>query len=280
VPNRAQAVRRIEASFLPLAGGERFCLLHPAAHPARGAVVYVHPFAEEMNKSRRMAALQARALSAARFAVLQIDLHGCGDSAGGFGEATWQGWVTDVVDAARWLRARTGFQPWLWGLRAGCLLAREAAQQLDPVPNLLLWQPVVAGSQHLQQFLRLRVARELVGSGTEQRLGTKELHAELAAGATVDIAGYALGPALARGLESAELTPLPPSVRVAWLEVSGSAPTELSPTGRLRAQAWRAAGHDVAEHAVSGLPFWQTQDIEECAALVEASCAAILRWYQ
>ena len=66
--------------------GTRFSLYHAPNPqvPARGAILYVHPFAEEMNNSRRMAALQARAFSALGFAVLQIDLFGCGDSCGDF----------------------------------------------------------------------------------------------------------------------------------------------------------------------------------------------------
>ena len=69
------------AFFLPDArGGQRFCIHHAAQGPVRrGQVVYVHPFTEEMNKSRRMAALQSRALAGAGFSVLQIDLAGCGD---------------------------------------------------------------------------------------------------------------------------------------------------------------------------------------------------------
>jgi exosortase A-associated hydrolase 2 len=250
-------VRRTEAFFLPFAEGGRLCVLHCAedSTPARGAIVYVHPFAEEMNKSRRMAALQARALSAAGFSVLLIDLYGCGDSAAGFGDATWQGWVDDVVAAAQWLRTRTGFAPALWGLRAGCLLVGAASSELDYVPNLLFWQPVVSGSQHLQQFLRLRVAQHLGGSGTEPRIGTKELRAELESGAAVEVAGYTLAPGLALGLDAAELAPLRLATRIAWLEVSGNDPAELSAGGRLRMQAWQAAGHDVAEYAVSGLAF-------------------------
>ena len=42
----------------------------------------VKAWAEEMNKARRMAALQARLLAENGYAVLQIDLHGCGDSSG------------------------------------------------------------------------------------------------------------------------------------------------------------------------------------------------------
>ena len=123
-----------EAFFLPipsLSGGQRFCVYHPAQGGVmRGQVLYVHPLAEEMNKSRRMAAQQARALSTAGFAVLQIDLLGCGDSSGDFGDATWSAWIDDVLAACHWLRIRrtsvnsagsTKSVPlWLWGLRSGC----------------------------------------------------------------------------------------------------------------------------------------------------------------
>ncbi len=127
-----------------------------------------------MNKSRRMAALQARALSEAGISVLQIDLLGCGDSAGDFGDATWALWVDDVVAAARWLHARTGFAPFLWGLRSGCLLAAAAAAAVESSPDLVFWQPVISGRQHLQQFLRLRVASQLMGRAGADRTGTAD----------------------------------------------------------------------------------------------------------
>ena len=66
---------------LDVSGRSRFCLYHPPRRVdavARGAIVYIHPFAEEMNFSRRMVALQARMLAAQGYAVLQIDLSGCG----------------------------------------------------------------------------------------------------------------------------------------------------------------------------------------------------------
>src|SRR5947208_15350687 len=109
----------VEPFFMRLGGGRRFCVFHPASRrDAAGAFVYVHPFAEEMNKSRRMAALQSRALAAAGHAVLQIDLHGCGDSSGGFGDASWAAWIDDVVGACAWIIEKTRAPLWLWGLRA------------------------------------------------------------------------------------------------------------------------------------------------------------------
>ncbi|HEU6456255.1 MAG TPA: hydrolase 2, exosortase A system-associated, partial [Roseateles sp.] len=83
--------------FLPTAAGEqRLCLFHAPVSAPRSKVLYLHPFAEEMNKSRRMAALACRKLAQAGHAVLQIDLRGCGDSSADFGDASWADWQADV----------------------------------------------------------------------------------------------------------------------------------------------------------------------------------------
>src|SRR5690606_27532247 len=80
--------------------GKRFALLtSPAASAPIGGLLFLHPFAEEMNKSRRMVALAARAFASAGWAVLQVDLAGCGDSEGDFADADWQTWLDDVSHA-------------------------------------------------------------------------------------------------------------------------------------------------------------------------------------
>jgi exosortase A-associated hydrolase 2 len=260
--------------------GRRFCVLYEPADTAAslGAIVYIHPFAEEMNKSRRMAALQAQALADAGWTVLQVDLFGCGDSEGEFGDANWQQWQADVKYAAVWLRERTGCEPSLWGLRAGCLLACEAARDMKPATSLLLWQPVVSGRQSLQQFLRLKVASQLFGEPKLDRIGTRQLMDQLAHGEAVEIAGYALSPGLALGLDAAELTLPAAPARVAWLEVVPHTPAELSPAAHNRIASWQAAGHRVASHAVAGAAFWQTQEIAECPELVRATLALVAAW--
>ncbi|MDR3298647.1 MAG: hydrolase 2, exosortase A system-associated [Candidatus Accumulibacter sp.] len=267
-----------EAFFLPTGTGQRFCLLHPVASGVRvrGAVVYVHPFAEEMNKTRRMAALQARALASAGYAALQIDLRGCGDSAGDFGEASWQDWIDDVLLACAWLRqwneARNEAALWLWGLRAGCLVAAEAARRNAAVDGLLFWQPTLSGKQQLQQFLRLKS----VGDGLadrEDEMSMKRLKAELARGNPVEIAGYTLSPELANGLENAELGLPERAVRVEWLEVSATA--GLSPLAVNQLEKWRAQGHAARGAAVRGPAFWQTTEIAENPELLAATLTAL-----
>ena len=271
------------AFFMPADGnraGQRLCLYHaPQVDRCHAALVYVHPFAEEMNKSRRMAALQSRAFAQAGYAVLQIDLLGCGDSSGDFGDATWDDWQADVVQAAAWLRQRHPGQPlWLWGLRAGCLLAVDAARMSDTPCHLLFWQPATAGKVVLQQFLRLKVAGDMLDGKAK---GTMDaLRAQLAAGQPVEIAGYCLNPALANGLAQATLTP-PPAVphsrarRSIWLELSARDGATISPATHAATEQWRHAGHEVCAEVTGGPAFWQTSEIEDAPALLEATLAAL-----
>ena len=254
--------------------GRRFCVAcPPVGGSPRGAVLYVHPFAEEMNKARRMAALQSRALAARGFAVLQIDLLGCGDSSGDFADASWTAWTHDVVDAAAWLRERFEGPLWLWGLRAGCLLAAEAARRIDGPVDLLFWQPATSGKLLLQQFLRLKAISDMIDG--EAKGAIEALRRELAAGRTVEIAGYALAPALAGGLEVATLRPPPNAGRVVWLDVSSRADAAPSPASAAAVERWRAGGAEVQAEVVAGPAFWQSTEIELAPALIEASCAAL-----
>ena len=271
-----------EAFFLPADDGQRFCLYHPAVFApgggTRGHVVFVHPFAEEMNKSRRMAALQARALSNAGFAVLQIDLLGCGDSSGDFGDATWQDWRADVVEASRWMQRREAAPLWLWGLRAGCLVAAEAAHEIDSPCHFLFWQAPGAGKALLQQFLRLKVAGDMLEGKSKGAMDG--MRQQLAAGSSVDIAGYSLAPQLAAGLEAAALKP-PRGVcrqggRVEWIELSSRADAIPSPASERTLAIWREAGFDVRTRMAQGPAFWQTTEIEDAPALIDASVAALV----
>jgi exosortase A-associated hydrolase 2 len=279
------------AFFLPAkspATGQRFCLHYPAQGDVRrGQVIYIHPFAEEMNKARRMAALQARALAQAGFSVLQIDLLGCGDSSGDFGDATWESWVNDVVQACHWLRSQTHpgdkkeVPPlWLWGLRAGCLVAVDAAAQLNEPCHFLFWQPPAAGKPLLQQFLRLKVAADMLGG---QSKGVMEaMRQELANGSPVEVAGYMVSASLATGLDRAKLAlPVAPpgsqASQVEWFEVSTRDDASLSPVSTQTVASWQMAGIAVNSHVVKGPSFWQTTEIEDAPALIEATTAALIK---
>src|SRR5262245_5413710 len=94
------------------ASGRVFSLfVGPPAHVLRrGGVLFVPPFAEEMNKSRRQVMLAARALAAAGFGVLLSDLYGTGDSGGEFADGRVAAWRSDLLSGAGALE-QEGFAP-------------------------------------------------------------------------------------------------------------------------------------------------------------------------
>ncbi|HEY9209555.1 hydrolase 2, exosortase A system-associated [Acidovorax sp.] len=259
-----------QAFFLPTDTGLRFCLFHPPQGDARrGCVLYLHPFAEELNGTRRVVAQQARALAQAGYGVLQIDLLGCGDSEGDFADATWQAWLQDARLAHRWLQEHARGPLWLWGLRAGALLATALASELADPCHLLLWQPTLSGQQQLQQFLRLHTASQWLGTGNANGPPPAYL---LDKDQSVDIAGYTLTPALAQGLAAARLQPsqrLPG--RLVWLELSAQAEPMLTPASVQQLALWRDAGWAVSALALTGPLFWQTVAHDEAPALLQAT---------
>jgi exosortase A-associated hydrolase 2 len=270
----------LSAFFLPTAPGQRFCVLHtpPDGREPRFAIVYLHAFAEEMNKSRRMAALQARRLAAEGAAVLHVDLFGCGDSSGEFGEARWDIWRRDVRAAAGWLSQRYRVPLTLWGLRLGAALAAEAAQDASlGVDRLLLWQPITHGGHFLSQFLRLRVASEMLTSGAANT-AVRELVEALRRGEAPEIVGYELNATLASAIEQLNLEQLRPLARrVDWLEVAGDRNLPIRPASRRVLEAWEGAGLRIDSTQAVGDSFWSTMDITECPELLELTMEAFRR---
>jgi len=258
-----------EAFFLETGAGRCFCLYFPAHGTPRGAILHFHPFAEELNRSRRMISLQARALAAAGHAVLLIDLFGCGDSGGDFGEATWGAWVENLESAVGWLRGRTDAPLWLWGLRAGCLLSAVLVERGLRPTGLLMWQPVLSGEQALRQFLRLKAASDMAGGRIAQDHAA--LRQALDAGAEVHVAGYRLGAALARGMAAAELRLGEGRMRIECFEMAGGPAAEISPALSARLEQWRAGGHQARARAIDAPSFWQTAEISTSLALIEAT---------
>jgi exosortase A-associated hydrolase 1/exosortase A-associated hydrolase 2 len=256
------------ASFEPFASGARLrCIAEPASGAVRGVVLLLPPFAEEMNKSRRMCALLARGLAADGWRVVRIDLLGCGDSAGSLRDASWEQWCDDLrTELHRHLDGSPTL--WLWGVRAGALFARDLLAAL-PTANLLLWQPVLSGQTHLNQFLRLHAAAALRGT---HKAGEPSPAQSLAAGEVVEVAGYELPPAVARGLQSAVFD-VPANFRgqIAWLEVSMSQGAQPSAASRPAIDRLRSAGHLVSFEHVPGAPFWQSVEIEQNEELLARS---------
>ncbi|ADE16265.1 hydrolase, exosortase system type 1 associated [Nitrosococcus halophilus Nc 4] len=259
--------------FLPGLLGPICAVYYPPAvtsHFPKSAVLHVPAFAEEMNKCRRMVVLQAEKLASTGYGVLVVDLYGTGDSGGEFRDARWEVWKADLDVALGWLRSHGAETIKLWGVRLGGLLALELALQYrDEIRHLMLWQPVVDGRSMLTQFLRLRLAADMMAGSKGERMAT--LCQRLAGGETVEVAGYELTPELATALERRSFASLDPPVSMAvdWLDVVPSAGRNLSPASQRMVETWRGRGVSVAAAAVVGEAFWTTQEIALAPRLLD-----------
>lgn len=266
--------------YLNAEPGQRFCLYHAPAPGMRhrGAWLYLHPFAEEMNRSRRIAALQARAFAAMGFAVLQVDLFGCGDSSGDFGDASWEIWKHDIHLARRWLEEQAGGQVGLWGLRTGATLALDVARtSTDSIAALLLWQPVLHGALFLTQFLRMRLTADMLGFDGKKSGDTATLRAKLVAGEPVEVAGYELAPEMAAAIDSIDVASWqPPMVPVHWFELVPESNPAITPQAHRLGYAWREAGTALTQIAIPGRPFWGIEGHGDSTPLLPATSSAFI----
>lgn len=254
------------AFFLDGAAGRVFCTgaLQERQDNQQRRVLIIPPFAEEMNKSRHVLAALSRALEQAGNDVLMPDPYGTGDSEGDFGDATLDIWRADIDAAIQHLGGKGALD--LVGLRFGALLAADAASR-HAVRSLTLLHPQTAGRQQLTQMLRLRLAGGLMGGGVETAAQLKQ---RLAAGETLEIAGYRLTGQLADDLESLSLAQMCPAdvQQVNWIELAPQPDRPLMPASHSVIDAWKAAGVSIDSAIVVCDQFWATQEIAQCPALV------------
>ncbi len=263
----AQQVR-VEPRFFDV-GGRRLYAVHwlPAAQ-ARGTVIYLPPLAEEMNRCRTHVADTARALAAAGWHCIAPDPYGTGESEGDSDAVDWALWVQDTLALLEDHVTPDG-PVVLWGVRTGALLAAEvAALAPSKVTRLLFWQPVLDGALFLNQTLRLRIASQLVHAGDKET--TEGLRRRLAAGETLEIAGYPLPGRLATALDSRKLAAFSDRVAqpLSWLEVVSQPGGAALPASRKFIEAWPTP---VALQTVACPMVWQVYDREDAPELVQAT---------
>ena len=147
-------------------------------------------------------------------------------------------------------------------------MARRHAVVRQLVDNgwLHLWR---FGAAELERY----AAGQWLGEGSKGDSPAKTL----AAGQSVDIAGYTLTPALATGMGAARMQAVATEApgRLVWLEASTQPEPTLGPASATHLDSWRAAGWAVNAQAVTGPAFWQTVGTDEAPALIASTLQAL-----
>ncbi len=241
------------------------------------AILYLPPFGEEMNRSRRMAGLLGRQMAERGLTFLMLDPYGTGDSDGDFQEVRWSIWNADAAAAIDWLKGQGFRRISVLGLRLGaCLALRAAGRAGKDLSKIVVWQPVLKGETFINQFLRIRIAAGMAGSEGTEKETIKSLRARLAAGENLEVAGYALSGDLIQDLDNLDLVESAPAARpLAWLEINRNPEAKLTPASRKAIDALENMGIPVAAQTVVGEPFWS---IEEPAYVPDLWAATLALW--
>lgn len=266
--------------FIESSAGKLFAIYWPPAGeiPLGKAILHIPAFGEEMNKSRRMVALQAWAFADRGYAVLVLDLFGTGDSAGDFNEATWEIWLQNIDTAIDWLKQQGVQSIDLWGLRTGGLLAMDFAnRRQNPIERLIVWQPVINGDAFIMQFLRLRVAAAVMDRNAPQEK-TSELKQQLLDGKAIEVAGYLLNPDLIKPILALRANELDLSTvkDLALFEIVTSEDKDVSPANAKFIATLHSKNQMATIKTVVGSPFWSTQEIAEAPRLLAETVGSLI----
>ena len=260
----------IEAFYLETDAGRLFSLYTAPESKIKASIIFIPPFMEEMNRSRDLVAKQARAFAEMGYAILTLDLYGTGDSEGDLIDADWSLWKQNVLSAANWLREKNGRSVLLWGLRLGCLIAADLADEYpDRFKKLLLWQPVFNGKQYLTQILRLRMVYLVSHDLPPEK--TVDMRKRLQEGDTVEIAGYPLPGQLGGEIDALKITDFKGlgHCRIDWFENIVDTSDTLSVAVQKTIEELQKRGAAISVYTYQSPQFWQMTDRVMCPDLIE-----------
>ena len=267
----------VEPQFIQARSGHLFVSVRRPTHDVTSSVVLLlPPFAEEMNKSRRLFTLQAKTLCEAGFAVAVFDPFGTGDSEGRFGQASIAHWQNDCEDVLEYL-AGEGFTECIpLGVRFGALLLDHVLDVSSlAINHAILWQPVTSGSQSINQFLRLQSAANIMSN--EAGPSVTDMQTTLKNGDPVEVAGYEISPQLFAQAQNLKLDTLNTEKlrRIDWFAVAGSADAPLPAAATRHTQRWIEQGLSAPTKIIEGAQFWAATELVVVPELVARTTAAV-----
>jgi pimeloyl-ACP methyl ester carboxylesterase len=181
-----------EPFFFETEGSRLFAMAHRPTNAVAGApgVVICHPYGEEKQLSEPVLVRCARSLARDGFPVMRFDCRGYGDSQGELEDATIGTQIADTLAAARMAREVLQVEHVVFlGLRFGASVAVRAAER-DPIgAGLVLWSPIVKGSDYVNEMIRKRLFADVFEKRTPSRERVLE---ELAVEGRIEIEGQFL----------------------------------------------------------------------------------------
>jgi amino acid adenylation domain-containing protein len=135
-------------------GSDLYGLYYPGESHAESAVLICPPIGSEWTRAHFVIRKVVRQLVARGIPVMRFDFFGTGDSMGTGPQASLEDWQTNIDDAIDELKRRSGVHQIIGvGVRLGAsLLAQVAQAQPETIVRLVLWDPILSGSRHVEDL--------------------------------------------------------------------------------------------------------------------------------
>ena len=156
-----------EPFFFDYKGIRLFAISHrPEVPGANIGIIFCHPYGEQKQLSYPVFVRFARELARNGFSVLRFDHRGYGDSQGDVEDSTVETQVEETLAALQLCKERLRVERVaLLGLRFGGTVAALAAERDSSIAGLILWFPVISGSQYMDELIRKKLFAELLRKG-------------------------------------------------------------------------------------------------------------------
>ena len=180
--------------YLPSSQNSQIFIAHYApleqseAVGASQAVIFVPPFAEEMNRSKRMYVLCARLLADAGIHSLCFDFSGTGDSSGEWGDFDYADWKNNLIDVFQFAKKITSNIS-LVTLRDSALISLNLIKRADiQIDKCVLWDPIDNGDALIRQLVRMKIASAMASD--LKKITTKEVLESIEQSGFLEVGGY------------------------------------------------------------------------------------------
>lgn len=258
-----------QTGFYPMPSGKVFVRIDKTP-VTTSAVVILPPFAEEMNKCRHLLSAVMRKLAANGFSCYMLDNYGTGDSEGDLDNATTAIWRADLQQLLATLAADGYSNVSFVAVRFGALQLFDLLNQTTlplPVAQIVFWQPIFDIAKFWQQFSRIKIA-EIMASGTKG--SQKEFEQQLAAGQSIEIAGYPISPAFYHSLQgmNTALPALLSDITLSWFETSQLDTIPLA-VQKMRQQLQQQTNVNFV--LLKTEPYWKTTELASADELITAT---------
>ena len=240
------------------------------------AIILVPPFAEEMNRAKRMYVLCARMLANSGYHVFFFDHSGTGDSSGEWGDFTYQDWLSDLTTIWQFANNIASDVSFI-ALRFGALLLADAlANQQLVAEKCIFWDPIENGEILTRQLVRMKIAAAMADDA--KKITSKEVMQAMQEKGFLESAGYHITHDMYEQINTKKLAndiaSLIEKVDLHWMMLGKFKPGEnkwLPNSVKPADIESLATDNAITMHPVNDVKFWMQQEVTISPRLLQVT---------